>query len=217
MSGSDWGHLADIKPLRGNEAIRKRPGMYVGPLEDPTLASRLILEGCCMALDSAKKGEVTEIVIDIKNDFTATIKDNGPGWEMYKYYGGNYDKPWPVVLMTSLFACKEAKLDAEAEGFCQMGIAVTCALSACSSVTIHRDEKQWEGVFKYGEYQGYEERYQVRNLYKNTGTELLFVLDTGLIKNAKLDAGYIKETVKKYACAYDCDIKVVDHRKDSNG
>lgn len=199
-------NVSKIQCLTALEAIRKRPSMYVGPLDDPTLASRLIIEGCCASLESVVNGEATEITIDIKNDFTAMITDNGPGWPLSKE---GCSIPWPVAMMTRIYACKEAKLDADAEGFCQMGITVTVALSAESSVTIHRDNKKWSAFLEYGSYQGYEERGPVN---KPTGTELLFVLDTGLLPDVKLDADYLREIAAKYSCAYDCDIKVVGHR-----
>jgi DNA gyrase/topoisomerase IV subunit B len=199
--------VSKIQALTALEAIRKRPGMYVGALDDPTLASRLILEGCCASLESAKNDETTEITIEITNDFTATITDNGPGWPLSRE---GCDIPWPIAMMTRIYACKEAKLDAEAEGFCHMGITVTVALSAISTVTIHRENKRWSATLEYGSYQGYEESCPVN---KPSGTELLFVLDTGILKDVRIDADYLKEVAAKYSCAYDCDIKVVDHRK----
>jgi DNA gyrase/topoisomerase IV subunit B len=64
---SDKYSAADIQVLTGLEAIRKRPSMYVGPLDDSTLLSKLVIESCCMAFADAKRGLVKNEVRDMRS------------------------------------------------------------------------------------------------------------------------------------------------------
>jgi DNA gyrase/topoisomerase IV subunit B len=221
-----------IQVLEPLEAIRKRPAMYAGPLDDPTLPSRLILESCCIALESAKKGEVTEISIDILSDNSARVKDNGPGWPTGMAKCG---KNWVYLIMTAIAGCREMKDEAD-KHLCQMGITVTNALSSWVRVDIWKppvivEPDTWLDKAKslFGLYDSYKERGSHFQMdfcrgefeghlegtpgYRNKkGTEIYFELDTSILGEVKLDADYIRETVKKYACAFGCTITVRDHR-----
>lgn len=221
-----------IQMLTVMEAVRKRPAMYAGPLDDPTLASRLIIESCCIALESAKKGETTEISIDILADDCARVKDNGPGWPTGMRKCG---KNWVLLIMTEIAGCREMKAE-EDQHLCMMGITITNALSRFARVDIWKppvivEPDNWLDKARsfFGLYDSYKERgshFQMDFCYgefeghlKGTpgrpnkkGTEILFELDTSILGDVKLDADYIRETVKKYACAYGCTITVRDHR-----
>lgn len=211
--------LDKIQALPALEAIRKRPTMYAGPLDDPTLPARLILDGCCAALESAKKGEVSEISILITSDTRAIISDNGPGWSREirePLAGGNALRlvpvpgtPWPVLMMTMLYACKDAK-EEDTEDLCQMGITVVNALSAFAGVTIYDGDEGHHYGFERGNYTG---QFSKKSHGILKGTEVHFDLDPTILgEDAKIDVAVLERAAEKYACAYGCTITVEDMR-----
>ena len=205
----DWS-LSQIQALPPLQAIRKRPTMYAGPLDEPTLASRLILDGCCAALESAQKGEVSKIRIEILTDSSAVIADDGPGWDTTPRKCGT---PWPVLMMTAIYACKMAK-EESTEDLCVMGITVANALSSRARVSVTVGEHEYEYNFKEGNFTG---QIEVRGDTKVKGTRILFELDTSILVEPKLDAEYLGSVIEKYSCAYGCHIEVIDLRDEDNG
>jgi DNA gyrase/topoisomerase IV subunit B len=213
----------DIQVLSGCEAIRKRPGMYVGPLDDPTLLSRLVLEGCCIAFADAKAEKVKSIRIEVISDMDVRITDDGPGWPTEMRKGG---KPIPVSFFQDLYACRDAK-DPEDEGFCKIGISVANALSCFAQIEIRKQteheyfgtvEEHHEFDFTKGECLAHSSaqwsfKKVEGSLYPigKTGTSLLFEFDETILKGA-IDADYLREAVKGFACSLGIDIVVKDDR-----
>jgi len=116
----------DIELLDSMTAIRRRPTMYVGPLDQPATVNALLAESLCIALDNAANGCTTEIDITLHENGGATVRDNGPGLSVYSASG----EPTAIEnLLTQLYACRDAKRTKINESLCGIGIVVTNALS----------------------------------------------------------------------------------------
>src|SRR4051794_40564708 len=141
-----------IKVLSASEAIRRRPAMYVGPVDDPLAATRLLQESLCLALDAACCGTCTRIDVTLHRDGSATVADDGPGLSLRPIRGGLTEAE---VLLTCLFACRDHKADRRAgEAACQIGIAVTNALSEWLTVTTTYEGRRWRQRYERGVPQG---------------------------------------------------------------
>lgn len=137
----------DITVLETWEAIRKRPTMYIGPLDDPGLPNRLLQEALCVTRSAHFKGEpITSISIDIFNNGRAVLKDDGPGWDVSVQKCG---KRSAELILSALFACKEAK-DPERKGLCNLGVVTLVALCSEFEFKTHREGHAWWQRFEKG-------------------------------------------------------------------
>ena len=117
----------DIESLRGLEAIRRRPGVYVGDPADPATVTKLLAEATCLAFDNAVEGCATDVIVTLNSDGSAEVRDNGPGLDLHKDKYG-----WSAIdyIFTSLHACrKHKKASRHADSMCGVGIVATNALS----------------------------------------------------------------------------------------
>lgn len=119
-------HASNIPIISAIEAIRHRPAMYLGPLDEPSLLNRLIHETLCVAVDEALSGYCTEIRVEVDPGGSVRVQDNGRGLSMKPTPDG---PPLAEVLLTQVFACREHKRNPDAVGCCDVGLVVTNALS----------------------------------------------------------------------------------------
>ncbi len=139
----------DIQILEGLEAVRKRPGMYIGSVDSRGL-HHLIWEIVDNAVDEALAGYGKEITVKILKDNSVEVVDNGRGVPVGKHKSG---VPTPVVVYTVLHA--GGKFSSEggyktASGLHGVGASVVNALSEWMNVTITRDGKMYEIDFING-------------------------------------------------------------------
>lgn len=203
-----------IQVLEGLEAVRKRPGMYIGSTDGRGL-HHLVYEIVDNAVDEALAGFGSHIIVTIHKDQSLSVRDFGRGMPTGMHKMG---KPTPEIIFTVLHAGGKFGQGGykTSGGLHGVGSSVVNALSTFLEVTIHRDGKKYKQRFENGGHPvtTLEEIGQT----KQTGTLVHFLPDDTIFSVTKFNYDTLAERLRESAFLLKgLKIELIDQREEGKG